>query len=62
MGYKFKNRPYFERQSWVTDLKHNVLFYNDPTLYDFEEIDGGWGIGTPKNWHLENISRIIKTF
>lgn len=57
---KFKDRPYFERQSWVKDIKHNVLFYNDPTLYDFEEANGGWGIGTPENWHLENISEIIK--
>lgn len=57
---KFKNRPYFERQSWFKDIKHNVLFYNDPTLYDYNELCGGWGIGTPENWHLENISDIIK--
>ena len=57
---KFKNRPYFERQSWFKDIKHNVIYYNDPTVYDYEEINGGWGIGTPDNWHLENIAEIIK--
>lgn len=57
---KFKNRPFFERQSWIKDIKHNVIYYNDPTLYDYEGLDGGWGVGTTENWHLENISQIIK--
>lgn len=57
---KFRNKPIFARHSWFKDISHSVIYYNDPTLYDFNELGGGWGIGTPKNWHLENISHIIK--
>ena len=59
--YKFYNRPVFKRQSW--DLKPEVtestIFFNDPTRYTYKELRGGWGIGTPDDYYLEDIALIL---
>lgn len=56
----FKGKAAFARHSWYNSIEHNVIYYNDPTKYDFLELGGGWGIGTTKTWHLENIAKIVK--
>lgn len=57
---KLHNMPVFDRHSWVNDFSQNLIYYNDPTRYDYDDLQGGWGVGTSDNWHLENISEIIK--
>lgn len=57
---KLKNKPIFARHSWIKDINKNMIYYNDPTRYDFDKLRGGWGIGTPTYWHLEKIAEIIK--
>lgn len=54
---KFKQKPRFNRHSWK--INESTLFYNDPTRYLNDNILGGWGIGTPDDWYLDNIKEII---
>lgn len=56
---KFANRPYFNRVSW--SFNQSTIFYDDPTR-SIENVDllGGWGIGTPDEWYLQEISEIVK--
>lgn len=54
---KFENRPKFDRHSWYFD--ESTIFYNDPTRYIDNSLEGGWGIGTPNEWYLETIKNII---
>lgn len=54
---RFEQKPRFNRQSWK--IKESTLFYNDPTRYIDNSMLGGWGIGTPDDWYLENIKEII---
>lgn len=49
--------PYFEK--WDDDYDMSTIFFNDPTLYINDNLKSGWGIGTPEEWYLENISKII---
>lgn len=53
-----RSKPYFERWSWEYDV--STIFFNDPTLYLDDNLIGGWGVGTPDDWYLENISKIIE--
>ena len=57
---KLFDKPIFDRHTWVDDFEQNLIFYNDPTRYDFKELKGGWGIGNERVWHLSNIAEIIK--
>lgn len=54
---QFINKPRFNRHSW--GFKESTIFYNDPTRYLDKSLQGGWGIGTPDDWFLENIKDII---
>ena len=54
---KFENKPRFHRNSW--DFGESTIFYNDPTRYLNNTLEGGWGIGTPDEWYLETIKNII---
>ena len=53
-----KMRPVFHRWSWR--FQQSTLFYNDPTSYIHNDLEGGWGVGTSDNYYLKNISLIIK--
>ena len=53
----FKQKPRFNRHSWK--FSESTLFYNDPTRYLNDSILGGWCIGEPDNWYLEEIKEII---
>lgn len=55
---RFKQKPRFNRQSWK--IKESTVFYNDPTRYLDDNILGGWGIGEPEDWYLDNIKGIIQ--
>lgn len=45
--------------TWNFD--QSTIYYDDPTRYhDFNDLLGGWGIGTPDNWYLKEIANIIK--
>lgn len=35
--------PIFHRHSWMDDIKDNVIYYNDPTLY-LGDMNLGWGL------------------
>ncbi len=53
----FKQKPRFNRHSWK--FSESTLFYNDPTRYLNDSMLGGWCIGEPNNWYLEEIKEII---
>ncbi|MEE0938322.1 hypothetical protein [Methanobrevibacter sp.] len=53
----FRQKPRFNRHSWK--FSESTLFYNDPTRYLNDSILGGWCIGEPDNWYLEEIKEII---
>ena len=55
---KFKDRPVFNRVTWP--FQESTIYYNDPTRKINGELTGGWGLGTPDNWYLKEISNIIK--
>lgn len=57
---KLYGKAVFNRHSWIPYFEENIICFNDPTRYDFKELNGGWGIGTPNNWHTENIGIILK--
>ncbi len=56
---QYRSKPVFSRHSWFDESQYNMICYNDPTRYDFKNLNGGWGIGTTETWHLENIAKII---
>lgn len=58
MKPKFKGKPVFNRITWP--FQESTIYYNDPTRKLDENLTGGWGLGTPNNWYLEEISKIIK--
>ena len=58
---RFKDKPIFKRQSWDSRPEMNVstIFYNDPTRYKYPNLNVSWGIGTPEDYYLENIGKIL---
>lgn len=52
--------PLYNRHSWNGEFEESVIYYNDPTLYNNNEITLGWGIGKIEEWYLLSISHIIK--
>ena len=53
----YYHKPRFHRHSW--NFGYSTIYYNDPTRYLDDSLEGGWGIGTPEEWYLEVIKNII---
>lgn len=56
---KIQSLPLFQRHSWIDDLDHTVIYYNDPTLY-LGDISIGWCCGSKDDHYLINIAEILK--
>lgn len=58
---RFKDKPVFKRQSWDSfpEMNASTIFYNDPTRYKYPNLHISWGIGTPDDYFLENIGKIL---
>ena len=41
------------------NVSKNVIYYLDPTKEHYTGLNYGFGIGTWKTWHLNNIAKII---
>lgn len=54
-----RNRPWFNRWSWIDLFDESVVYYNDPTLYLSSDFLCGWGVGTEYDYYLEHIKDII---
>ena len=52
-----KKKPIFHRWSWK--YNQSTIHFNDPTTYLNNELLGGWGLGTEKDWYLPHIADII---
>lgn len=59
-GPKKLDPPVFRRHSWDRNFEESVLFYNDPTIYLDPNMRVGWGVGTPDNYYLEVMAKIIE--
>lgn len=58
---QYYNRPVFKRQSWDLrpEMTESTIYFNDPTRYTYKELRGGWGIGSPNDYYLENVALIL---
>lgn len=54
---RFKDKPYYNRLTWNFNV--STIYFNDPTRYLNNELQGGWGIGIEEDWYLKNIKDII---
>ena len=53
--------PIFRRHSWQSEFEESVIYYNDPTLYQYDpNILLGWGVGKNDEWYLLVITDIIR--
>lgn len=51
--------PIFMRHSWEKQFQESVIYFYDPTIYNYPEYGVGWGVGDDVGWYLQNIARII---
>jgi len=55
-----RTRPHFNRWSWSSRFSESIIYYNDPTLYIHDDIQGGYGVGTKEDYYLEKIAKIAE--
>lgn len=51
--------PIFQRITWIDEFDENIIYYNDPTLYNLKS-KVGWGYGSSESWYLEESSLYFK--
>ena len=51
--------PIFLRHSWEKQFQESVIYFYDPTIYNYPEYGAGWGVGNKEDWYLPNIAKII---
>lgn len=55
---KMLKPPIFQRLKWCDDFDCNLIYFNDPTLYNVNT-KIGWGVGSDKSWYLEEMSKYL---
>lgn len=54
------NRPVFQRHSWQKGINSSVIYYSDPVFLFDNTISCGWCVGTPREYYLGYIKKIIE--
>ena len=54
------DRPTFQRHSWYSEFDASVIYYSDPIFLRDNTVNCGWCVGTPKEYYLDYIKRIIE--
>ena len=54
------DRPIFQRHSWHSEFDASVIYYSDPIFLRSRTARCGWCVGTPHEYYLEFIQKIIE--
>ena len=54
------NRPTFQRHSWQSNFDSSVIYYSDPIFLKSNSVNCGWCVGTPNEYYLDYIKKVIK--
>ena len=54
------DRPCFQRHSWHSEFNASVIYYSDPIYLQSNTVNCGWCVGTPQEYYLEYIQKIIE--
>lgn len=54
------DRPVFQRHSWHSKFNASVIYYSDPIFLESNIAKCGWCVGTPEEYYLEYIKKIIE--
>ena len=54
------NRPVFQRHSWHSEFNASVIYYSDPIFLQSNSAMCGWCVGTPEEYYLDYIKKVIE--
>ena len=54
------DRPVFQRHSWHSELNASVIYYSDPIFLESNSAMCGWCVGTPEEYYLDYIKKVIE--
>ena len=54
------DRPIFQRHSWYSEFDASVIYYSDPIFLRSRTAKCGWCVGTPNEYYLDYIKKVIK--
>ena len=54
--------PFFFRHSWVEDIIVSTVIFNDPTLYLYDDLLGGWSQGRPDLFAIDAMAQVCTSF
>ncbi|MFW8595915.1 hypothetical protein [Cribrihabitans neustonicus] len=54
-----ENLPLFHRLTWEESFTSSFVTFNDPTLYLYKDLLGGWSQGVPGDFGIRAIYRVV---
>ena len=54
------DRPIFQRHSWYSEFDASVIYYSDPIFIRSRSAMCGWCVGTPHEYYLDYIRKILE--
>lgn len=54
------DRPVFQRHSWHDEFNSSVIYYSDPIFLRSRTAKCGWCVGTPDEYYLDYIQKVIE--
>lgn len=54
-----ENLPLFHRLTWAESFNSSFVTFNDPTLYLYKDLLGGWSQGVPGDFGVHAMYRVV---
>ncbi|WP_405283317.1 hypothetical protein [Methanobrevibacter sp.] len=54
------DRPIFQRHTWYSEFNASVIYYSDPIFLRSRTAKCGWCVGTPHEYYLDYIKKILQ--